>query len=156
MKFWDTSAIVPLLVREDATDAARNEYGSDPSMVVCWTTPVECASAIARAEHDALLTQTEATQAFARLDELALVWREVEPSTDVRDIARRLLRVHRLRAADALQLAAATLAAERRPASLIVVTLDERLEAVALKEGFVVIVPGRDSGSPGEAAADTD
>lgn len=147
MKFWDTSAIVPLLVREEATDAARKEYGTDSAIVVCWTTLVECASAIARAEHDALLTQAEATQAFARLDELALVWREVEPSADLRDIARRLLRVHRLRAADALQLAAATLAAERRPASLTVVTLDDRLEAAALKEGFVVLAPGRDQES---------
>ncbi len=143
MKFWDTSAVVPLLVREESTDAARAAFASDPAMIVSWLTPVECASAIARAERDGLLTQSAATEAFARLDELALAWREVEPSSDVRDTARRLLRVHRLRAADALQLAAATLAAERRPASLTLVTLDDRLEAAALKEGFAILVPGR-------------
>jgi hypothetical protein len=49
--------------------------------------------------------------------------------------------VHRLRAVDALQLASATVAAERRPASLTLVTLDDRLEAAARKEGFVVVVP---------------
>jgi uncharacterized protein len=143
MKFWDTSAVVPLLVREDSTEAARALFASDPAMVVSWLTPVECASAIARAERDELLTQSAATEAFARLDELALVWREVEPSNDVRETARRLLRVHRLRAADALQLASATLAAERRPASLALVTLDDRVEAAALKEGFAILVPGR-------------
>jgi len=148
VRFWDTSAIVPLLVSEESTESARQLYGADPQMIVSWLTPVECASAIARAEHDALLSQSEATEAFARLDEVALVWREVEPSGDVREAARRLLRVHRLRAADALQLAAATLAAERRPASLTLVTLDDRLEAAALKEGFVVLVPGRPAVPP--------
>jgi uncharacterized protein len=142
MKFWDTSAIVPLLVREDSTDAARAVFAADPTMIVSWATAVECASAIARAEREDLLTQPAATEAFARLDALAQIWREVEPSNDVRDTARRLLRVHRVRAADALQLAAATLAAERRPASLTMVTLDDRLQTAALKEGFDVLVPG--------------
>jgi predicted nucleic acid-binding protein len=143
VKFWDSSAIVPLLVHEDSTEAVRSLFDADPLLVVSWLTPVECASAIARAEHDALLPQQAATEAFARLDELALIWREVEPSTEVRELARRLLRVHRLRAADALQLSAATLAAERRPASLTIVTLDDRLEAAALKEGFGVVMPDR-------------
>lgn len=143
MRFWDTSALVPLLVHEDATRAARAYYAADPVVIVAWTTPVECASAIARAEHDELLTPAEVTDAFARLDELARVWREVEPSNDVRDVARRLLRVHRLRAADALQLAAATLAADRRPTSLTVVTLDDRLAAAARKEGFETLGGGQ-------------
>lgn len=141
MRFWDTSAIVPLLVFEGSTDDVSKLYGADAQMIVSWMTPVECASAIARAEHDSLLSPAEAGEAFARLDELAGMWREVEPSNDVRDIARRLLRVHRLRAADALQLAAAMVVAEQRPASLTLVTLDDRLEAAARKEGFAVVVP---------------
>lgn len=142
MRFWDTSALVPFLIHEEATEPARALHVVDPVMVVAWTTVVECASAIARAEHDQLLSVVEATEAFARLDELTGVWREVEASDDLREIARRLLRVHRLRAADAIQLAAATLAAERRPASLQLVTLDDRLQAAAVKEGFPVLVPG--------------
>jgi hypothetical protein len=51
----------------------------------------------------------------------------------------RFLRVHPLRAADALQLAAAFMAAERRPASLQVVTLDERLADAARREGFALV-----------------
>jgi hypothetical protein len=50
--------------------------------------------------------------------------------------------------------AAATLAADRRPASLTLVTLDERLEAAALKEGFMVLVPGRDQTAGGSEATD--
>jgi predicted nucleic acid-binding protein len=146
VKFWDTSAIVPLLVAEHSTEAARKLHASDPSVIVSWLTPVECASAIARAEREGQLPPEEVTAAFARLDELSLTWREVEPSNDVREAARRLLRVHRLRAADAVQLASAILVAERRPPSLTLLTLDDRVEAAALKEGFVVIAPGRQTG----------
>jgi predicted nucleic acid-binding protein len=60
-------------------------------------------------------------------------------SDPVREAAIRFLRVHALRAADALQLAAAFIAAERRPPSLTVVTLDDRLAAAARKEGFVLV-----------------
>lgn len=144
MRFWDSSALVPLLVEESNTTAVQQAYRSDPTIVVAWTTLVECASAIARAEREGSLTPAQAGAAFTRLDELGRVWREVEPVGDLRDIARRLLRVHTLRAADAVQLASATLAAERRPATLPLVTLDSRLETAASREGFPVIIPGRE------------
>jgi predicted nucleic acid-binding protein len=73
------------------------------------------------------------------LKQLADGWHEIEPSETVRENAVRFLRVHPLRAADALQLAAAFLAAERRPSSLEVVTLDDRLAEAARKEGFELI-----------------
>ena len=76
---------------------------------------------------------------FDRLEKLARNWQEIEPSEVVRETAMRVLRVHPLRAADALQLAAAFVASELRPASLDVVTLDERLAAAARKEGFGVV-----------------
>jgi uncharacterized protein len=143
VKFWDTSALVPLLVEEDASEPARSLLRVDPVMLVAWTTEVECASAIARAEHDDLLTGDGIIEAFRRLDDLREVWREVEALSDVRQHARRLLRVHRLRAADAIQLASAILAAQHQPASLPVVTLDDRLESAARREGFEVIHPAR-------------
>jgi uncharacterized protein len=73
------------------------------------------------------------------LKHLANGWHEVDPSDSIREAAVRFVRVHPLRAADALQLAAAFIAAERRPSSLNVVTLDDRLATAARKEGFVVI-----------------
>ena len=76
--------------------------------------------------------------ALERLDSLAEGWNEVQPVAAVRITARRLLRVHPLRTADALQLAAAVVAAEGVPASLDLVTLDDRLAAAARREGFVV------------------
>ena len=86
-----------------------------------------------------LLDREGAQLAFDRLSQLADGWHEIEPSEIVRENAVRFLRVHPLRAADALQLAAAFLAAERRPSSLAVVTLDERLADAARKEGFDVV-----------------
>jgi predicted nucleic acid-binding protein len=65
----------------------------------------------------------------------------VQPVTAVRTTAIRLLRVHPLRAADALQLAAAIVAAEDHPATLQLVTLDERLAQAAEREGFEVVRP---------------
>lgn len=94
---------------------------------------------MARLERDALLDRKGAALAFDRLKQLADGWHEIEPNETVRENAVRFLRVHSLRAADALQLAAAFLAAERRPSSLEVVTLDERLADAARKEGFRLV-----------------
>ena len=139
MKFWDASAIVPLLVAESATRSLQALANRDSDLLVWWGSQVECASAIARLERGALLDLKGAALAFDRLKLLADGWHEIEPSEIVRENALRFLRVHPLRAADALQLAAAFLAAERRPSTLEVVTLDERLADAARKEGFELI-----------------
>ncbi len=138
MRFWDSSAIVPLLAEEPATPAAQRLYGDAPA-IVWWATSVECASAVARLERDGALTPAQVAEAFGRLDALRVSWIEIEAGDEVREVARRMLRVHPLRAADALQLAAAWLGAERRPASLPLVTLDEKLRAAAAREGFPLV-----------------
>jgi len=139
MKFWDASAIVALLMTEPATSTVQALAAKDPSMLVWWATEVECASVVARLEREGALDASAVTQAFDRLKQLASGWHEVDPSDSIREAAVRFLRVHPLRSAGALQLAAAFLAAERRPSSLDVVTLDDRLAAAARKEGFVLI-----------------
>ena len=139
MRFWDASAIVPLLITETATKTVQALAEKDSAMLVWSATEVECASAIARLERDGAVDQRGITQAFDRLKQLAHAWHEVDPSDSIREAAVRFLRVHPLRAADALQLAAAFIAAERRPSSLEVVTLDDRLAAAARKEGFMLI-----------------
>ena len=107
-------------------------------MCVWWGTEIECVSAVARLEREDALAEPAMTAALVRLDLLAEAWNEVQPVAAVRSTARRLLRVHPLRAADALVLAAAVVAAEGVPASLDLVTLDERLAAAARREGFAV------------------
>ena len=139
MKFWDASAIAPLLLAEPTTHSAQTIASKDPAKLVWWATEVECASAIARLERDGAIDDSKVAQAFARLKQPRRRMAEVDPSDTIREAAMRFLRVHPLRAADALQLAAAFVAAERRPSSLEVVTLDDRLAGAARKEGFVLV-----------------
>ena len=138
MKFWDSSALVPLLVEEEATAPLRDLFLAEPGMIAWWGTPVECASALSRREREGHLSPQAETEALARLDALARHWHRIEPVDAVLETARRLLRVHPLRAADSLQLAAAFLASEGRPPTLELVCLDDRLVIAAQREGFPV------------------
>lgn len=140
MRFWDTSAIVPLLVEQRHTKALRSILAKDTVMLVWWATRIECASALARLGRESGLPPTQAmSSALDRLKHFAASWQETDPSEQVREAAIRFLRVHPLRAGDALQLAAAFVAADRQPSALELVTLDERLAIAAQKEGFAVV-----------------
>ena len=139
MRFWDASAIVPLLITEATTRRLQALAEQDSDMLVWWGSKVECVSALARLERDTALDPRAAVRAFGRLEQLAAGWHEIDPSDILREAAARFLRVHPLKAADALQLAAAFTVAEQRPASLEMLTLDDRLAGAARKEGFAVI-----------------
>jgi predicted nucleic acid-binding protein len=131
-----------LLIAEASTRRLQLLAASDPDMLVWWGTVVECVSALAGLERSAALDARATLLAFDRLKQLAAGWHEIEPSDIVRETAIQFLRVHPLRTADALQLSAAFVAAEQRPASLTVITLDDRLASAAQKEGFTVVDPG--------------
>jgi uncharacterized protein len=141
MRFWDSSALVPLLVSEPQSVAAQSEYERDSDVVSWWASHVECVSALARLERDGSLSESGMTDAIGRLDALAAAWSEVQPMDRVRQVAVRLLRVHPLRAADALQVAAAIVASEGQPSTLPLVTFDDRLALAAEREGFPVVSP---------------
>jgi len=79
-----------------------------------------------------------AAAAIERLDFLGAAWQEVQPSPPLRRTAVRLLRVHPLRTADALQLAAALAASDGDARSLTLATLDGRLAQAAAREGFPI------------------
>jgi uncharacterized protein len=139
VKFWDTSALVPVFLDQRDSGSVRSLLGRDPAVLTWWGSRVECTGAIARAvrqrELDAAaeqLARERQADLFSRVD-------EVTPSEDVRERAERLLGVHALRAADALQLAAALIWARERPARLEFVCLDGRLRGIARREGFAVL-----------------
>ncbi len=147
MRFWDSSAAVPLIVREPRTEEMTAILSEDREVLVWWGSEVECASALARRERADALTAAQADQAMRRLSALSQAWHEVEPLIPVRRMARRLLRVHPLAAADALQLAAALVACEGDPTSLTLVTLDAHLARAARREGLDT-VPERSDAQP--------
>jgi predicted nucleic acid-binding protein len=138
VKFWDASAIVPLLVTEESTRRLQAVAAKDSAMLVWWRSAAKCISALVRLERDSALNSRAMTLALQGLQQLSAGGHEIDPSDEIRETAARFLRVHPLRAADGLQVAAAFVAAERRPASLEIVTLDDRLANAARKEGFAV------------------
>ena len=138
MRFWDSSALVPLCLEEPATVTARRLYDGDPGMAVWWASPVECGSAFARLLREGVLQEEEESAARSALDALSGFWHEVQPTLELRAQALRLLRVHALRAADALQLAAG-LAWAGTPPEGELVTLDDRLASAARREGLQVV-----------------
>jgi predicted nucleic acid-binding protein len=139
MNFWDSSAVLPLVVHESSSAGVRKFYSSNPEAVAWWGTPVECMSALARLEREGGLEAGRVTEALRRLKEINESWHEVQPLDVVRETAARLLRVHPLRSADALQLAAALVACDHRPHAWQFVCLDTRLCAAAEREGFKVL-----------------
>lgn len=140
MRFWDTSALVPLLLQQPTTPRIEALLEKDPEIVAWWGTPAECASAAARLRREERLSVDDEERVLELLGRLRDSWLEVLPTEEVRSRALRLLRVHSLKAADAFQLAAAGVWAVD-PAGRAFVTLDERLALAARLEGFKVL-PG--------------
>jgi len=136
VRFWDSSAVMPLLVQEATSEKIERILRLDSEMVLWWATPVECTSALARLHREGNLTTPDLRQTQALLDNLRKQAFEVQPVEEVRARAQRLLAVHRLRAADALQLAAALVWCRERPQGVYFVCLDDRLRLASLLEGF--------------------
>ncbi|HMM54516.1 MAG TPA: type II toxin-antitoxin system VapC family toxin [Candidatus Desulfobacillus sp.] len=139
MNFWDSSAVLPLIVQESSSVGLREFHSSNPEAVAWWGMPVECSSALARLEREGGLEPSAVTEALHRLNKINESWHEVQPLDGVRETAARLLRVHPLRSADALQLAAALVACEHRTGAWQFICLDARLCAAAEREGFKVV-----------------
>lgn len=141
MRFWDSSAIIPLLVQQGSSTQADAWYEEDPQIVLWTLTSVETISGLQRLARDGLLKESEALTAEERLHHLvgaAHVVVQIEP---VKAVATRLLRLHPLRAADALQLGAALCWSQNQPEGRFLITLDAKLAGAAVREGFMVLPP---------------
>jgi uncharacterized protein len=139
MRFWDSSALVPLLVAQ-AASSDTDRWLTEDSELALWTlTSVELASAVSRLVREGTLREKQASQAETRIDELVRSSHTIVDVESVKSQARRLLRVHALRTADAMQLGAAWEWASGRPDGRVLHTLDGRLGLAARREGFRVI-----------------
>jgi uncharacterized protein len=137
MRFWDSSALVALLLEQPASTRARAWLAEDVEIVAWWGTPVECASAVARLRREGGIDSGGEASALRALERLRSRWYEVLPGDAVRANAMRILRLHSLRSADALQLAAA-LEWSGAPTEGAFLTLDDRLATSAELEGFAL------------------
>jgi predicted nucleic acid-binding protein len=139
--FWDASALVPIMLDEPTSAPLVEMFDADAQPAIWWATPVESYSAIARGVRDGRITKGEATNATERLRAVRRELREVPPNDGLRARAMRLLSVHRLRAADALQLAAALVWSEEEPVGEHFVSLGTHLRDAARREGFTLLPP---------------
>lgn len=139
MKFWDSSALVALVIKQASSASVRKLLAEDPELL-CWAlSEVEVLSALARLEREKALSTKALREACDGLDQL---WASVAAVSLVEGVklrAKRLLRLHPLRAADACQLGAALLSAHDDPSAWSFVCLDHGLRDAAGREGFTVL-----------------
>lgn len=127
--------MVPLCVRQLTTPKARLLEGKY-SKAVWWCAPVEMRSALARLMRIGQLTPNEQVQALVRLDHLRRDWREIDPAEELRERAEELVERFPLKAADALQLAAAWVWCLGRPRNRPFIAGDKQLLEAARQLGF--------------------
>ena len=139
MRFWDSSALVTLFVKEAATPEVEGWRAADPGITTWMMTRVEVLAAIARKKRERPAMVTLWNRAIREVNEVASRWIEIWDVDATRRHAERIVMDHPLRTADALQLGAAIVAADGEPQSLELVTLDRRLAEAAQREGFPVL-----------------
>ena len=139
MRYWDASALVPLVVAESASSLVRKWLAEDERIVTWAWTRTEIVSAVERRTREGSLSRKQRREVLERFDTFAGNWDEVTDLLAVRSRANALLARHPLRAADAGQLAAALLVQEHLAEPLTFVCLDQRVSSAAELEGLRVL-----------------
>ena len=146
MRFWDTSALLPLFSEEAFSGVTEELLREDDEIVVWWGTWVECSVAISRLRRENRLDDRDEEEARAALGRLADNWVERRPTDDTRLLAMLVSKYHPLEAAAALQIAAALRWCEGDVSSSGFVCLDDRLRKAAQDEGFIVLPESPEAG----------
>jgi predicted nucleic acid-binding protein len=139
MIFWDSSAILSIIASQSAKTDLMTLFENDPSIVLWWGTCVELSSGLCRLRREDVIDDTALSELLKVTQQIACDADEIEPSEKLRQTSIRILRVHNLRAADSLQLAAALIWTDSRPNGSRFVCLDKRLREAAEKEGFEIL-----------------
>lgn len=138
MMFWDSSALMSVLASQQGALPLKRLMEDDPAMVLWWGTRVELVSAACRLRREELIDDAGMSRLVARIQGATDDADHIEPIELVRQTAVRVLRVHNLRAGDALQLAAALVWTDHDPSGARFVCGDNRLREAAAREGFTV------------------
>jgi predicted nucleic acid-binding protein len=127
------------VVREPSSERIEPLLQRDPDVAFWWGAPIECASALMNAQRRERISPADFRKARALIDHLRARAFEVQPTEEVRARALRILSVHTLRAAAALELAAALIWCQERTHGASFVSIDEPLRLAAALEGFRVL-----------------
>jgi predicted nucleic acid-binding protein len=136
--FWDTSALLPLLCRDSFSSRSRELLRRYSTIIAWWGTPVEIHAAFFRLQRNGDMTTSGVENALELFAGLRLRWREILPVDRVRQLAEESCGRHRIRSADALQLAAALVWCNEKPKGWNFICFDNRLLDAARATGFTV------------------
>lgn len=137
MKYWDSSALVTLFVEQPCSAKYAALYEREGQVITAWHSVAECASAFCRLRREELLTEAQLTELLTHLQTQAENWYILASGNRLEKLTLRMLRIHPLRAMDAIHLAAACLVRGDELAPMGFFTEDARLTEAAAKEGFV-------------------
>lgn len=136
MRYWDASALVPLIVAQPDSHLVREWLAEDDQIVTWVWTGTEIVSAIERLTREGKISRQQRRAALEEFGDLSNQWDEVTDAVAVRARALGVLARHPVRAADAGQLAAAMLIQEQLTFPLSFMCLDRRLALAAEREGL--------------------
>ena len=143
MQFWDSSALLPLVVRQNPfSDPCRRAFRQDAPRAIAFLTRVECRSAIERLAREGTLNAASRRRSLTNIDKLVAAFDIVAFSPEVEAHALALLGRHSLRSLDALQLGCAWGLSPRGANDSLpeLVCCDRRLAEAAGAEGFELVI----------------
>lgn len=136
--YFDTSAVVPLLVEEPTTDQCSRLWDEATRILTVRLTYPEARAALASAQRAGRLTRSQLATAVTELETLFEQVDVIELGADVASTAGDLAQHHGLRGYDAVHLAAALAAADD---DVVLVTGDADLATAAADAGLAVARP---------------
>lgn len=136
--FWDSSALVPLCVRQATSQDLRGLWRESSRIVVWSGAAVEIRSALARLHRNGEIDIKGLQFALKKLEAMRRGWREITTGDKLRSIAEDLPDTYGLRALDSFQLAAALVWCKEKPRGRLFVCDDERLIEAAQIVGFTI------------------
>lgn len=137
MAFWDSSAIVPLCISEDRSQAARRLWRSFPDHFVWRETAVEVESVFARLMREGIFDSLKLGKAQNRFAFIEEEWNLIDQTPRSIELARKFPIRYGLKALDCLQLAAALVWCKEFPKDKNFIAADEKLLKAANSLGFI-------------------
>jgi predicted nucleic acid-binding protein len=133
--YFDTSAVVPLLVDEATTELCSRLWNESTRVVSVRLVYPEARAALAQARRLGRITRSQLVEAVAELDSLVDQIDIIELGADIARSAGDLAEQHGLRGYDSVHLAAALVVADDE---LVLVTGDTELATAAMSAGIAV------------------
>ena len=136
ISYFDTSAVVPLIVDEASTELCSRAWNDSTRVVCARLLYPEARAALARAERIGRLDGSQLRGAVAELDSIIAQVDHIEVTAALAQEAGELAEAHGLRGHDAVHLAAAAAVHDN---DLVLVTGDTSLAAAARALGLAVL-----------------